>query len=129
MNMNKYDKMVACNRKISNEKIRRANQVIWDMLEDCERITVAKLIERTGLSRGFFYKNPQVRKELDRAMEEQSSMADPRRKIFDMAAYQELECLHQQFGELKRENERLRQENERLIKAVEHRNKNTIRNL
>ena len=34
-----------------------AKNTISDMLKNMERITVAELVKRTGLSRGFFYKN------------------------------------------------------------------------
>ena len=67
-------------------------------------------MQRTGLSRGFFYKNPAVRKEIDRALEQQAGMVDPRREVMDMAMNSELAMLHKQVEELKAENERLRQE-------------------
>lgn len=59
--MNKYDMMIACNRKTSEEKINRAVTEIRQMLTDREKVTVPKLVKRTGLSRGFFYKNETVR--------------------------------------------------------------------
>lgn len=67
--MNKYDTMIACNRKMSEEKINRAVTEIRQMLTDREKVSVPKLVKRTGLSRGFFYKNETVRKEMDRALE------------------------------------------------------------
>lgn len=36
-------------------------------------------VKLTGLSRGSFYKNPTIRQEMDRAMEQQAGMIDPRR--------------------------------------------------
>ena len=54
--MNKYDMMIACNRKTSEEKVNRAVTEIRQMLTDREKVTVPKLVKRTGLSRGFFYK-------------------------------------------------------------------------
>jgi len=59
--MNKYDKMIACNRKASAEKIDLARRTIFEMVEEGEKVTIPKLIAKTGLSRGFFYKNPMVR--------------------------------------------------------------------
>ena len=64
--MNKYDTMIACNKKTSEEKINRAVTEIRQMLAEEEKVTVPKLVKRTGLSRGFFYKNETVRKEMDR---------------------------------------------------------------
>ena len=77
--MNKYDMMIACNRKTSEEKVNRAVTEIRQMLTDREKVTVPKLVKRTGLSRGFFYKNETVRKEMDRALEQQAGMIDPKR--------------------------------------------------
>lgn len=52
--MNKYDTMIACNRKTSEEKINRAVTEIRQMLTDREKVSVPKLVKRTGLSRGSF---------------------------------------------------------------------------
>ena len=59
--MNKYDSMIACNKKASEEKVNRAVTEIRQMLTEREKVTVPKLTKRTGLSRGFFYKNETVR--------------------------------------------------------------------
>ena len=59
--MSKYDKMIEENQRKSKEKIELALQAIQDMLANKERISVPKLMKKTGLSRGFFYKNPTVR--------------------------------------------------------------------
>ena len=75
--MNKYDKMIACNRKASAEKIDLARRTIFEMVEEGEKVTIPKLIAKTGLSRGFFYKNPMVRQALDKALEQQVGMIDP----------------------------------------------------
>ncbi len=108
--MNKYDRMIALNKQASEEKIEKARQEIVRMVDDGEKISVQKLMQRTGLSRGFFYKNPAVRKEIDQALEQQAGMVDPRREVMDMAMNSELAMLHKQVEELKAENERLRQE-------------------
>ena len=54
--MNKYDKMIEENQKKSKEKIELAQRTIQDMISNKERISVPKLMKKTGLSRGFFYK-------------------------------------------------------------------------
>ena len=108
--MNKYDRMIALNKQASEEKIEKARREIVRMVDDGEKISVQKLMQRTGLSRGFFYKNPAVRKEIDQALEQQAGMVDPRREVMDMAMNSELAMLHKQVEELKAENERLRQE-------------------
>ena len=120
--MNKYDRMIALNKQASEEKIEKARREIVRMVDDGEKISVQKLMQRTGLSRGFFYKNPAVRKEIDRALEQQAGMVDPRREVMDMAMNSELAMLHKQVEELKAENERLRQELAATKKALAKKN-------
>ena len=49
--MNKYDKMIEENQRKSKEKIYLAQQTIHDMVANKERITVPKLMKKTGLIR------------------------------------------------------------------------------
>ena len=128
-NMSKYDTMIALNKKASEEKMDKAKRTIWKMLEEGEKVTIPKLMAKTGLSRGFFYKNPVVRRELDRAMQQQAGMVDPKRYIGDMVLKSRVELLEQQVSELKRENERLEKENKKLEKALYKSDLNLIKNL
>ena len=50
----KYDKMVAITQAESQRKMNIAKNTISDMLKNMERITVAELVKRTGLSRCKF---------------------------------------------------------------------------
>lgn len=127
--MSKYDKMLEVNKKISDEKIELAQNVIHKMLLEDEKITVPKLIDKTGLSKGFFYKNPTVRKLYDEAIEKQSGMADPRRNILDMAMDHEIGILQKKIRELEKENAALIVEVEKYKKALNRKNLNAIRNL
>ena len=101
--MSKYDKMLEINHKQSVEKIQRAKLAIHEMIEEEDKVTVPKLMQKTGLSRGFFYKNPEVRKAVDRALQLQAGMVDKRRKILDMAIDNRILQLEQQVAKLKRE--------------------------
>ncbi len=56
----KYDKMIEITQAESQRKMEVAKKAISGMLDNMERITVAELVKRTGLSRGFFYKNQMV---------------------------------------------------------------------
>ena len=47
--MSKYDKMVALNAERSKEKIEMAKKTIWDMVEKEEKVTIPKLMQKTGL--------------------------------------------------------------------------------
>lgn len=127
--MSKYEKMVACNRKSSADKIELAKKTIFEMLDEGEKITIPKLIAKTGLSRGFFYKNPIVRSTLDKALEQQVGMTDPRKNILDMAMDNEIVALHEKIRTLQKENSRLTAENEKLQKALNKKNMSLLRSL
>ena len=126
--MSKYDKMLEVNHRQSVEKIQRAKLAIQEMIEEEDKVTVPKLIQKTGLSRGFFYKNQEVRKAVDRALQLQAGMVDKRRKILDMAMDSRILQLEQQVAKLKRENETLRKENEAMRKALNKKDLNLIKN-
>lgn len=127
--MNKYDKMLEINRKTSEEKINRARAAIREMLQEHEKITIPSLMRKTGLSRGFFYKNPVIRKELDQALEKQTGMVDPRRQIMDLAMNKQIDELKKQNHRLKSENEKLKEENTKLLKALGKKNLSIVKNL
>lgn len=127
--MSKYDKMIETNRERSGEKITSAKTAIRKLLEDGDRISIPKLMKMTGLSRGFFYKNPTIRSEIDRAIEQQAGTVDPRRSILDKAMDGRIELLQQQLMKLKQENEALKKENEKLQKALNKKSLNILKNL
>ena len=127
--MNKYDTMIACNKKTSEEKINRAVTEIRQMLAEEEKVTVPKLVKRTGLSRGFFYKNETVRKEMDRALERQMGMIDPKMYIGDIVLKNRIDLLEKQIRELKREKEQMEKENIRLRKALNKKDLNVLKTL
>lgn len=127
--MSKYDKMIALNKRTSDEKIERAVKEIYRMMDEGEKVTIPKLMKKTGLSRGFFYKNPIVRKEIDRALEQQTGMPDPRRNILNMAMDSEIELLRKQKEALAAEVERLKKENEMLKKSLAKKNIGLLKKL
>ena len=127
--MSKYDKMIEENQRKSKEKIGLAQLAIQDMLANKERITVPKLMKKTGLSRGFFYKNPTVRELMNQAVEEQAGMIDPRREILNMAMEKQIDLLNQKVAALTRENSELKKKNEKLQKALKKQDLNFIKNL
>lgn len=129
MNMKKYDKMIERNRKESEEKILRAVQAIRQLVLEQERISVPKLVRITGLSRGFFYKNPEVRNELDNAVQKQAGVIDPRKKVIDHAMEKQISLLEQQVASLKAENTLLKKENQKLKKTLNKRELNFIKSL
>ena len=54
-----YEKMIAVNRIESEQKIKLATMAIEQLIERGEYPSVTLLVKKTGLSRGFFYKNPE----------------------------------------------------------------------
>lgn len=129
MNMSKYDRMVEMNQERSEAKVSAAAEAIRKLMEDGEKITVSKLMKMTGLSKGFFYKNPIIRSQISEALDRQAGMVDPRRGILDMAMNNRIELLQQQIAELKRENEMLQAENQKLQKAMKKKSLSVIKNL
>lgn len=127
--MNIYDKMLEINRKTSEGKINRARAAIREMLQEQEKISIPILKKKTGLSRGFFYKNPMIRKELDQAPEQQTGRVDPWRQIMDLAMNKQIDELKKQNHRLKSENEKLKEENTKLLKALGKRNLSIVKNL
>lgn len=126
--MNKYDKMVEINRERSDEKITAARLAIRKLMENGEQICIPQLMKMTGLSRGFFYKNPIIRVEIDQAVE-QVGMVNPRKHILDKAMDDRIGLLMQELAMLKRENSTLKQENEKLKKALTKKSRNIISSL
>lgn len=129
MNMSKYDRMVELNRERSDAKMTAAAKAIRKLLEDGERVTVPKLMKMTGLSRGFFYKNPVIREQISEALERQTGMIDPRRDILNMAMDNRIELLQQQIADMKRENELLQKEIEKLQKALKKKSLSVMKNM
>lgn len=78
------------------------------MITEKEKVTVPKLVKRTGLSRGFFYKNETVRKDVDRALEQQAELFDPKRYMGDIVMKNWIVLLEQQIWKIKRKKENIR---------------------
>ena len=127
--MNKYDKMLELNKKKSEEKVTSAVNTIREMVVEKEKVSIPKLMKKTGLSRGFFYKNETVRKEMDRALEQQAGMIDPKRYIGDIVLKNRINVLEEQIRELKREKEQMEKENVRLRKALNKKDLNVLKTL
>lgn len=127
----KYDNMVARNRAVSKEKVERAKGAIRHMLEEDKAVTVAALAEKTGLSKEFFYKNPEVRKDLGIAREQQQGriFERPRKAIIDKAMAAQLEAVKKQLAKERAEKEELIKKNEKLEKALKKKDLSALRKL
>ena len=118
--MEKYEKMVKLNQAESKEKIASAIAAITKMEREGEKLQICELTKRTGLSRGFFYKNPSVRNELDRVMELQKGKVfqNPRKVVLDKAMEKQIMLLTNQIEKQKRRIEELEEENMKLRNAL-----------
>ena len=122
----KYDKMIEITQAESQRKMEIAKKAISGMLDNMERITVAELVKRTGLSRGFFYKNQMVRRELDDAIHRQEAIFKNQHPVImdkelenTMVDFKlELLRAKTQNEELAKSNEQLRQQVEKLQKQL-----------
>ena len=129
--MTKYDRMVATNRATSEAKIAKAKAEIAKMVSENIQVTVGELVKRTGLSRGFFYKNEEVCRALENArdLQDGKALTRPQKVILDKAMDKQLQILQQQIEKLKSENSSLSKKNQDLQKALNKKDLNFIKNL
>ena len=127
----KYDRMVATNRATSEAKIAKAKAEIAKMVSENIQVTVGELVKRTGLSRGFFYKNEEVCRALENArdLQDGKALTRPQKVILDAAMDKQLQILQQQIEKLKNENSSLSKKNQDLQKALNKKDLNFIKNL
>lgn len=112
----KYDKMVAVTKEKSMHKVEIANKAIFDMLADNEYITVADLARKTGLSRGFFYKNSAVKVKLEAALKEQELSEVTRVKPIKHIQEQKNYRVNESETYLKKELAKVNIQNDKLLK-------------
>lgn len=129
--MTKYDRMVATNKATSTAKIVKAKAEISKMVSENIQVTVGELVKRTGLSRGFFYKNEEVSRALENArdLQDGKALTRPQKVILDKAMDKQLQVLQQQIEKLKSENSSLSKKNQDLQKALNKKDLNFIKNL
>ena len=129
--MTKYDRMVATNKATSTAKIAKAKAEISKMVSENIQLTVFLLLKRTGLSRGFFYKNEEVSRALENArdLQDGKALTRPQKVILDKAMDKQLQVLQQQIEKLKNENSSLSKKNQDLQKALNKKDLNFIKNL
>ena len=116
----KYDKMIEITQAESQRKMEIEKKSISGMIDNMEIITVAELVKRTGLSRGFFYKNQMVRRELDDAIHRQEAIFKNQHPvIMDKELENTMVDLKLELLRAKTQNEELAKSNEQLRQQVE----------
>lgn len=129
--MEKFEKMITANRSASRAKIDKAKREIEEMMNSDLEVSVAELVHRTGLSRGFFYKNEEVYRELSRARDLQhgKTFHKPQEVVLNKAMDQQIKIMRKHLDKLQGENEKLVAENQRLKMALQKRDLAFIKNL
>ena len=104
---------------------------LGELLRENEAVTVVSLVQKTGLSREFFYKNEKVRNCLARAREQQRDQIfqRPQKALFDRAMEAQLEETKRQLIRERKDKEKLEEEVSRLQKALKKKDINLLRKL
>ena len=119
--MAKYDKMNEINCQKSRQKVELAIREIKSIQEEGRHVSVSDLAKRTGLSKGFFYKNEEVRVALDASKQkEKAAQVDViRKEIAQHSIEVQNELYQKELEKLRKENEELKKENQKLAKLLE----------
>lgn len=105
--MQKHDKMVALAKEKSAEMTETAITAIETMYRKNIKISVAELIKLTGLSRGFFYNNPNVKQVMMELKEKQQGMIlrNPKSDAIAKAQEARIKSLEQKLSDSVPKNE------------------------
>lgn len=119
--MAKYDKMNDANRQESRRKIALAVEEIRRTASEGKSLSVAELSRNTGLSRGFFYKNDEVKSVLNEEREkaDQGKMVQIKREVREKNLEKQVEIYQNELKRLLEENKRLKKENLKIAKKLE----------
>ena len=107
--MNRHDNMLLINKRISEEKKILAIDTIRKMAKNNEHISIIELSRTTGLSRSFFYKNAQVKAELDKILisTRGKALATKRDKTLNEALKATVRLQKEEIDRLRREKDQL----------------------
>lgn len=111
----KYDRIVEINKNKCQQNVELVNREIQKMLERRERVSVTALAEYTGLSRGFFYQNKQVKELVNQALLQQGEAYNPKKVIFDNVMAENNLNLKKLVMNQNKEIEKLKKRNQELI--------------
>ena len=108
--MSKYTNMVLNNKILCEQKRILAIETIQMMKESGQRICISELTKATGLSRSFFYKNPEVNEFLTQAQYEQQGkvLTSRRDKTLNAALKEMVRLQKSEIDTLRRDNAGLR---------------------
>ena len=119
--MAKYDKMNEVNRQESRRKIQLAVEEIRRTASEGKSLSVAELSQNTGLSRGLFYNNEEVKSVLNEEREkaDQGKMEQIKWEVREKSLEKQVEIYQNELRKLLEENERLKKEILKMAKKLE----------
>ena len=119
--MEKYDKMNEANRQESRRKIELAVEEIRRAVSAGKDLSVSEFSQNTGLSRGFFYKNEEIKSVLEEEREkiDQGKLAQIKREVREKSMEKQVVIYQNEIKKLLEENERLKKENIMLTRKLE----------
>ncbi len=99
--MEKYEKMVAAKKEKSEEMVELAIKTMEDMYNANIKISVAELVRKTNLSRGFFYNNPIVKQRMLELKENQEGkvLVTPKNEAIAKAQEKRIQTLERKLSE------------------------------
>lgn len=99
--MEKYEKMVAAKKEKSEEMVELAIKTMEDMYNANIKISVAELVRKTNLSRGFFYNNPIVKQRMLELKENQEGkvLVAPKSEAIAKAQEKRIQTLERKLSE------------------------------
>lgn len=99
--MEKYEKMVAAKKEKSEEMVELAIKTMEDMYNANIKISVAELVRKTNLSRGFFYNNPIVKQRMLELRENQEGkvLVTPKSEAIAKAQEKRIQTLERKLSE------------------------------
>lgn len=119
--MEKYDKMNETNCQESIRKIECAIEGIHRASSEGKALSVSELSQNTGLSKGLFYKNEEVKLVLNEEREkiDQDKLAQIRWEVCEKSMEKRVEIYQNEMKKLLEENKRLKKENIMLARKLE----------
>ena len=121
----KTDALIDHNKRLQAKNIRRVKAALEKMLAQSEEVNIARLSEKTGVSRSTIYRNKELRDLIDKFRE--TSLLRRNREVkfqkelrAEKAAQSKLKTVTDALKAERLETTRLREENKRLKEHIEH---------
>lgn len=98
-------------RERHRQTLHRAEQVIIDLADSGELVTVALVAKRAGVSRSWIYTQPELRNRIDQLRQRRIGAAAARETVTrasDDSLRQRLTLAHERISQLRAENQQLR---------------------